>query len=398
MRNRLMMNMVLTALVPLSVSMGGAQAQQISPQQHAARQGSLPDRSMNQALGQTAPTAPKQPMAQVFTHEKLGFTVVAPPGATLTDKTDGHQLAIRSLKGYAINIQAGATRPDIPLKRMSTLLESRYLGAGKPWNMRGTERSLMISGLPAHEVKYSGSTSQARVVVARGQINDYVFIFMAPNHQFVKLGHEFDWVLQQFKPGEREVAVKRNLPPAQQASANQSQQKPMPAQSSTHVATSQHFSEPGFGYAIDYPSDWEFNKPANMTTMFSGREGTPAYAAIIGVQNIQPAGAANGDESVNRALNQMKSSLGNAVRDLKILQDAAWTYQRDGRRLLGRQVTVSYAHVGQRFRKHLIVIPRPSGTVAHVWSYTAPEQQFASFQPVAAQMLASWRILSAKAQ
>jgi hypothetical protein len=397
MRNRLVTTLVLTALIPISISMG-AEAQQNSAQQHSARLGSMPSQTMGQAIGQSMPLTPKQPVAEVFTHAKLGFTVIAPPGASLKNTDDGHQLAIRSIKGFAINIQAGPARPDIPLKRMSALLETRYLGAGKPWDMRGTERSLTVSGLPAYEVKYGGSSSQARVVVARGQINDYVFIFMAPHHQFIKLGHEFDWVLQQFKSGAREIASKGNAPVSRQALAKQPQHKPIPVQPAARKVSSQHFSEPGFGYAIDYPSDWEFNKPAKMTTMFSGREGTPAYAAIIGVQNIQPSGAANGDESVNRALNQLKSSLGNAVRDLKVLQDSTWAYQRDGRRLLGRQVTVSYTHAEQRFRKQLIVIPRPSGNVAHVWSYTAPERQFASFQPIATRMLSSWRILSAEAR
>lgn len=340
------------------------------------------------------PTAQKQPMAQVFTHAELGFSVVAPPGAALSESANAKQMAIRSPKGFAVNVQAGAARPDIPLNRMSTLLETRYLGDGRPWTSRGQEKAITVAGLPAYEVHYSGTNSRARVVIARGALNDYVFIFMAPHHQFTKLGYEFDWMLQHFKPSPRDVAeaiTKTPVPqPAKQMAAQQAKATLMPSK--------RRFSDPGFGYEIDYPANWEINKPAEMAAMFSGPEGTPAYAAIIGVQNIQPAGATSGDEAALRALNQLKSSLGNAVRELKILSDSPWAYQRDGKRLVGRQVTVSYLHAGHRFRKQLIVIPRPSGTVAHVWSYTAPEPQFASFKPIAAEMLSSWRLLTATAR
>lgn len=372
MRKRLVTALALTALLP-----GLAAAQQLPQQRQSA---GLPP------AGVGAPTpAPRQPMAEVFNHPKLGFSLVAPPGATIAEKAEGMQVAIRSPKGFAINMQSGPARPDIPLERMPSLLESRYLGEGRPWNTRGTERALSVGGLPAYEVNYSGTNSQARVVVARGPKYDYVFIYMAPHQQFVKLAYEFDWVLEQFKPSPQDLAGR---PPSTGPKADGGGQAPA-------SAAPRRFAEPGFGFAIEYPDNWEVNKPADMAAVFSGPEGTPAYAAIIGVQNIQPAGAKSGDESVARAVNQLKSSLGNAVTELKILRDAAWTYQRDGRRLLGRQVTVSYVHAGARFRKHLIVIPRPSGTVAHVWSYTAPEQAFASFQPVAARMLSSWRILTA---
>lgn len=386
MRIRLVPFMAIAAL-SLPVAAG---AQQFSQQQSAR---------LNTAAQQ--PGVSKQPMAQVFVHPELGFSVIAPPGANIAEKAEGRQISIRSPKGFAVNVQAGPTRPDIPLNRMSSLLEARYLGDGKPWSARGLEKPMEIAGLPAHEVHYSGTNSRARVVVARGAVHDYVMIFMAPHHQFIKLGHEFDWMLKNFKPGSQDLARSRAPQAKQVATASKPGMKsnmPSPKSPLANRPSSQRFSDPGFGYEIEYPADWEFNKPAQMAAMFSGREGTPAYAAIIGVQNIQPVGAKSGDEAVMRALNQLKSSLGNAVRGLKVINDAAWTYQRDGRRLLGRQITVTYLHNDQKFRKHLIVIPRPTGTVAHVWSYTAPERQYASFQPIAAKMLSSWRILTADAR
>ena len=380
MRMRMVSAMALTAF--LLPALAHAQ-QQLRPETQSAR---LAAKENQQA------SPDKKPTVEIFTHPKLGFSVVAPPGAKIVENAETKQVTVRSHKGYAVNVQAGPSRPDIPLNRMSSLLEARYMGDGKPWTARGTEREVMVAGLSAYEVNYSGTNSYARVVVVRGAENDYVFIFMAPHHLFLKLGYEFDWVLLNFMPGPHDKIAVANA-----AKAPAAQPVAMPAKAAKALSK-QRFSAPGFGYEIEYPADWELNKPAEMAAMFSGREGTPAYAAIVGVQNIQPVGANSGDEAATRAFNQLTSSLGNAVRELKVLSDTPWTYQRDGKRLIGRQVTVSYLHAGHHFRKQLIVIPRPTGTVAHVWSYTAPEPQFASFQPIAADMLSSWRILTAAAR
>ena len=154
------------------------------------------------------------------------------------------------------------------------------------------------------------------------------------------------------------------------------------------------FAEPGYGYTIEYPVAWEMSKPASMATMFSGREGTPDYAAIVGIQNIAPLGAKSPNEAAKRALNQLKASLGNAVRNFTVLEDRDWTYARRGTTLVGRQLLVSYKHAGVIFQKRIIVVPRSEGTVAHVWSYTAPRTQYVSLRPHAERILHSWTILS----
>jgi len=319
-------------------------------------------------------TAPPQPKA--YTHPKVGYALVVPPGVEVVERKKGKQLSLRARKGYVINIQTGPKRPNIPLSRMSALLEEKYLGAGKPWAARGAENALQVGGLPAFNVLYEGSASKTRVVVARGDTNDYVMIFIAPERAFKKLEKEFEWILSNFRPGPKDLA------------------SPTRHLSKAKTDSTQRFSEPGYGYVIDYPTDWEMTKPANMATMFSGREGTPAYSALIGVQNIAPPGANGPEEAAARAFNQLKSSLGNAVRRFTIVGDQAWTYRRGQTNLAGRLLEATYVHGRETFRKRIIVVARPNGTVAHVWSYTAPQRQFAVLQPFAERMLQSWTILT----
>jgi len=316
------------------------------------------------------------PKSQIYTHPKVGYALIVPPDVEIIERNKGKQLSLRSRKGYVINVQAGPKRLEIPLQRMSAVLEAKYLGAGKPWTARGAEKSRQVGGLPAFDVLYEGSASKTRVVVARGDTNDYVMIFIAQERAFKTLEKEFDWILSHFKPGPKDLASPK-------IHAVKARSGPI-----------QRFTEPGYGYAIDYPADWEMSHPANMTTMFSGREGTPAYSAIIGVQNIAPPGASGPEEAASRAFNQLKASLGNAVRRFTIVGDQAWTYQRGQTSLTGRLMEATYQHRRQAFRKRIIVIPRPSGTVAHVWSYTAPQRQFAALQPFAERMLQSWTILT----
>ena len=320
-----------------------------------------------------------------YTNTKFGFTMAVPPGAEVAEREGTNQISVRSRKGYVINVQVGPKRPDVPLASMSRLLEPKYLGEGKLWSARGEDRPLEIAGLPAHDVVYRGTGSKARVVVARGPVDDYVFIFIASERAFPALEAEFRWALMNFQPHAQDRPQRTvNVKPGTLAPS-----AGPPAMIEVH-----RFAEPGYGYTIEYPVSWKMSKPASMVIMFSGREGSSDYAAIVGVQNIAPLGAKNPNEAAKRTLSQLKASLGNTVRNFTVLEDRDWTYTRGGTTLMGRQLQVSYKHAGVIFQKHMIVVPRFEGTVAHVWSYTAPRTQYASLRPQAERILRSWTILT----
>ena len=263
---------------------------------------------------------------------------------------------------------------------MATLLEAKYLGEGKPWESRGKDGTRKISGMPAHEVVYRGTGSNTRLIIARGKVNDYVFIFIASANAFKALELEFEWLLKNFKPNAEDFI-------------RTEKQQLVHKNTKRETIRANRFAEPRYGYTIEYPAAWEMSKPANMTTMFSGRDGTPDYAAIVAIQNIRPPGASSPNEAAIQALNQLKTSLGAAVNKITILEDKEWTYRRAGKTLIGRQLLVSYKHQSVIFQKRLIAMPRSQGTVVHVWSYTAPKSQYVNLQPQVDRMLRSWKIL-----
>jgi len=320
------------------------------------------------------PDQPAESQTRLYTHPIREFSLPLPPGTQLTKRGEDPQISIRSPKGYMISVQSGAVRPAIPLASMSSLLEPKYLGEGKPWSERGEDRAIQVAGLPAHEVFYRGGSTRARVVVARGAKSDFVFIFFAPDRDFEKLDQEFAWVLKNFAPGPADLP------------------KGAAAIKPVVESDAQQFSGEGYGYSIQYPGDWVLTKPSMVTTMFSGREGTPAYSAIVSIQNVRPQAATTGAEAVEMALAELRASLEMAAGQVRYPVDRPWRYQRGDLGLNGRHLVASYLHAGQPFQKLVIVVPRPGDAVAHVWTYTAPRDQYAEFGPIAQQMLQSWAI------
>ena len=152
------------------------------------------------------------------------------------------------------------------------------------------------------------------------------------------------------------------------------------------------FAEPGYGYSIQYPGDWVVTQSSANTAIFSGKKGTDAFHAIISIQNVKPPEAKTPAQAALRALADLKVSLSREASSVVFVGEQALTYKNENLSLEGRQIIVTYTFAGERYRKWALVVPRPSGTVAHIWSYTAPDSQFRTFRPFADAMLKSWTI------
>jgi len=239
---------------------------------------------------------------------------------------------------------------------------------------------LQVAGLEAVEADYEGAGTRVKVVVARGRKTDFVFIFFAPVEAFDKLLADFDWLLSNFKPNPAdylETAV-----------------RPVPAQTAALTAAPKRFAQSGYGYTIQYPGTWEVTTPSEDTATFSGKKGTDAFQVQISIQNVRPPEAKNPGEATEKVLADLKASLTRKARNFAIVGEKALTYRNGDLSLAGRQMVVTYTYAGQRYRKWALVLPRPTGTTTHIWSYTAPDSRFMDFRPFADAMLKSWTIRS----
>ena len=372
--------------------------------------GGVPERNAVASTGQ-APMPGEGPMSSAkpvaYQDPKRGYMLVAPRGARFVEREGGDQITIQSRKGFAINLQTGDANPAITTEQMFSKLEAGYLGEGKPWSIKSSQSDAVIAGLPAIVGTYDAGSTRTKVVIARGQKTDFVFMFFAPASHFEQLQTEFDWVMTSFRPAaierpaEAPTPIAENPTPAPaplRAEATPSAApagRPAPVMSEIPdivAADMQVFAESGYGYRVSYPMEWQLEKVSAFTNVFSGKQGTPAYDAIVSVQNVKPHGIATADAVTDAAFNDLKTTLTQQAVAVDIVGEKAVTYAKGGLILAGRQFVASYEHNGRRFRKWALVLPRPDGEVAHIWSYTAPVEQFDTYRPVAEQMLNSLKI------
>ncbi len=335
------------------------------------------------APAQQRPADPPAAKAQVYRNEARGFSLAVPPAAELAEREADGAVFIRSRQGYALSVQADDASPDVPLPQMATRMERQQVGPGRMLTDKLGEREITVSGLPAYDATYEGPRTRARMVIARGHRTDFVFLFFAPPRAFTRLVVEFDWVLANFRPAAEEAPEPATAPTAREEREVRQ----------AEIMGSRRFFSPRFGYAIEYPANWVLSRPSAFAILFSGADGTEAYRATVRIQNVQP-GATDAASAVAAVVADLKADLAAGARDIQVLGDKPMTYARDGVRLDGRQILVTYAYHGERFKKLAIVVPRPGGGVVHLWSYTAPEAVYDIFRPIAEAMLRSWVIAS----
>jgi hypothetical protein len=347
----------------------------------------------------TINSTPGRPVA--YQDPARGYMLVAPPDARFQERPGGQQIAIQSRKGYGVNIQTGDANPGIATPAMFYKLEQNYLGDGKPWSRKVGEGSEVVAGLPAGVAVYEAGSTKTKVVIARGKQTDFVFMFFAPISHFEKLTAEFEWILASFRPAPNEKPDE----PAKLAEMQepQAKQPPLRAENDTQAIPAGRpqpeqsasapdvivFSEAGYGYRVEYPSAWQFEKLSAFTNAISGPRGTPAYDAIVSLQNVKPAGEGN---VARLAIDNLKSSLSELAQGVQFVGEKPVIYAKYGLKLEGHQFVANYIHQGQPFRKWALVLPRPEGGIAHIWSYTAPVKQFDAYRPIAERILNSLKI------
>ena len=327
---------------------------------------------------QEKPGPPGQ--VRAYLHPIRKFTAIVPAGDELSERGDSVQVSIRSRQGYIINIQTGDANPTLPLAKMIAKLEMKYLGDGKPWSQKLGAQSSTMAGLDAIEALYEGAGTRVKVVVARGLKTDFVIIFFAPVESYEMLERKFNWFLSNFLPNPAEI------PTSKKASA------PSPAKPPVPSAPSKRFDQAGYGYAIEYPGNWDVSRPSGDTASFSGKRGKRDFQVVVSIQNVRPATAKTPGQAAEQALTDLKTSLAREAGDFKIVGEKPLTYRNGNLSLSGRQIVVTYSYSGERYRRWALVLPRPTGTVAHIWSYTAPDSLFVEFRPFADSMLKSWII------
>ncbi len=331
---------------------------------------------------QGQPQPAKKAGIKTYLHPIRKFTLAIPPGTEVSERGKTVHVSIRSYQGFMINIQTEDVNRKVSLLQMAAKLEAQYMGKGRPWSSKLDQVPTTVAGLEGIETVYQGAGTRVKVIIARGRKTDFVFMFFAPLDAFEKLLPKFDWVLASFRPNPADVPAMAMAGAKPPASKGISPVFPYP----------KRFAEPGYGYTIQYPREWVVDKPSATKATFSGKKGTDAFQAVVAIQNVQPPSAKTPKQAVDQAFADLMGSLKKKASDVSIIGEKPLIYKKAEMNLQGRQIVVTYTFSGLRFRKWASVLPRPDGTVAYIWSYTAPEKGFETFRPLADAMLKSWTI------
>ncbi len=316
--------------------------------------------------------------AQIYVHKRFKYSIPIPPGSRISEKGPRLDLSIQSRKGYLVKIQTAPAKPMERLENMARRLEASYLGEGKYWTSNLKKEKATIAGMEALIAVYEGARLRSKVIIARGKKTDFVFIFSAPIDQYPSLVGEFNWMVDNFRPpvGEARMAPAQAPSPAGAAAGGRAKR----------------FIDSGAGFSMNYPPDWEVSTPSPFTVVFNGAPGTAAFDATVSVQNVKPGGRKAKSGVVQAVLADLKAKLKANAADLSYFGERPAAYVKANRRLNGVEFQATYSIDRIRYRQWTLIVPRPAGGIAHIWSFAAPESRFNSFRPMVEAMFKSWTI------
>lgn len=126
------------------------------------------------------------------------------------------------------------------------------------------------------------------------------------------------------------------------------------------------FEEASLGFAVHYPENWIYEKPAEHIVIFSGPEGTEAYDATVNVQTLSFGEGYTVLEDLYQDFKQQIEGAGGQISDMgreDFIQDGV-TYESIGFLAEYEDEVV--------FKQFIVAVSRGDGHL-HQISYTAPE-------------------------
>lgn len=156
------------------------------------------------------------------------------------------------------------------------------------------------------------------------------------------------------------------------------------------------FSEPGFGYTIEYPSDWVVERPADYTVRFTGVAWTVASQVAFTVQNVASGSIGGIYDTVDELLNDLKCQLVAGEGDVCIYVGEPITIvDTSGVELIGSQIVAEYEYGGEIYKEWIAVVPHGSGDIFYIASYNGPRDTYDRYEPTVLDMIATWTITGA---
>ena len=152
------------------------------------------------------------------------------------------------------------------------------------------------------------------------------------------------------------------------------------------------FQEKGFGYSIQYPADWIYQKQAAHILVFSRKEGADKHVPIVSIQNLLSTKIKGGKyQSISAVIEDFQNQL-KITKQAKVFPAEPFIYNRNDLKLAGQQFLAEYNYEGKNNKQFLVVVPRAGGDIFYVFTYSTPIEQYDKYFDTAKAMLDSWII------
>jgi hypothetical protein len=342
---------------------------------------------------------------KIYTHPSGAFALIPPQGTQVAVRQDGLAIAIRSPKGYMISIQGGDARPGVDLAARMADFETENVGPGKRWTEKLGSHEATVNGFPAFEALYRSETEAARATILRAGTKEYVFIYLTPPQLYNEQLGDYFAVMTSFRPtgvaipesaaGESASAPRDEMPVAAEDTARVPDPAPPirvrpsrrePAAGSGRVTM---FADREFGLSVTYPEAWTADRASPHSVLFSGPEGSEAYYATVRLDRVTVPPGGDPRQSIADVVSDVRRQINAETRNPVFMIDRPYRHRHGGMASVGHEVLAAFTYRGQRFRRWLVVLPRPAAPEAYVWNFTAPDATFDRYREIAAGILDS---------
>ncbi len=322
-----------------------------------------------------------------YMHPEKGYSLEVPANAQLIEQKPPMDISIRSRDGWGISIQSLLTNNDSRLEDLITGLESRYLGPDKSWKRKLESARRQQGDLAIQDSTYDGSGMRIRVVVVRAQLLDYIIMFVAPRDGYIAALPSFERFLTTFRPASGEsLGVEPDSVMMQESADNPTKRAP--------ENTLLRFHDPTMGYSMFYPAHWTMTQRDKVTVIFNGPSGEDSAYIALSIQNVAPPVAGTPRLASEAILQQLQAQMAYSVSNVRHTVAEPVTLGAPGSTVQAPQLVSDFIRAGTQYRQWTIVIPRPNGSVVHVWTFVAPLDRFERYRPIAETMAQSWAMES----
>lgn len=313
--------------------------------------------------------------AQLYVHPVKKFAITVPRDAEIVEREDPVDVSIRSREGWVMHIQSGPVNHALNLEELAAKLESRYLGANRPWTSKLLGGTTEVAGLPAYQSLYEGSGSRTRVVIVRAGAYDMALLFIAPEGDFGVIEQVFYSMLAGFQPPTGDVAA-----------------LPSPKDTANRVQPSL-FRNDEMGVSIAYPGGWEPEQRAPHMVVFTRQMSIDQPPLSASLQNLQSPLNEGGLPAVNAILQEVMAQMAYSVSDIQhSATQPIEIRSSDQSYVEGRQLVSDFTHFDTPYRQWSVALPREGSAIVHMFTFVAPKEAFASVRPMAEQMVQSWTL------